>query len=125
MAGFVGLFLAMGLRRPFIWCWPSCMWTLSRRRRSRSLLGGLQLSLVVFLLAVAGWLFLDNKEGTRISFRQGLMAALLFYCFFTTQVAWFPLLPPPSGAGCGNRWYGPSSCLSRCAPGCGWRRPRW
>lgn len=91
LAGFVVLILAMGLRRPFIWV-LAYMYVdiVAPQKISFSLLTNVQLSLVVFLLAVVGWLFFDNKEGTRFSFRQGLMAALLVYCFFTTQSAWFP-----------------------------------
>jgi hypothetical protein len=125
MAGFVRLFLAMGLRRPFIWV-LAFMYVDIVAPQKIALAAGRSAIVAGGVSAGGGGLAVSRQQGGHpYQLPPGLMAALLFYCFFTTQVAWFLLLPPPSGAGCGNRWYGPSSCLSRCAPGCGWRRPRW
>ena len=88
---FVALILLMGLRRPFIWVLAYLYVDIvSPQKISYALLTNIQLSLVVFLLAVVGWLFFDNKQGSRVSFRQGLMVLLLAYCFVTTQSAEWP-----------------------------------
>ena len=98
LAGFIALILFMGLRRPFIWVLAYLyVDILAPQKISFALLTHVQLSLVVFLLAVVGWLFFDSKQGTRLSFRQFLMLLLLAYCFVTTQSAAFP-------AEAANKW---------------------
>jgi len=98
LAGFIALILFMGLRRPFIWVLAYLyVDILAPQKISFALLTHVQLSLVVFLLAVVGWLFFDSKQGTRLSFRQLLMLLLLAYCFVTTQSAAFP-------AEAANKW---------------------
>jgi len=91
LAAFMALLLLLGLRRPFIWVLAYLyVDILAPQKISLSLLTSVQLSLVVFVLAVLGWLFLDDKFGARFSFRQGLMLALLLYCLVSTQSAAFP-----------------------------------
>ncbi len=88
---FVIMFLALGLRRPFIWTLAYLYVDIvSPQRISYNLLTSLQLSMVVFILSVGGWLVFERKEGTRFSFRQVLMVLLLAYCWMTTQYADFP-----------------------------------
>ena len=92
LAAFIALILLMGLRRPFIWVLAYLYVDIvAPQKISFSLLTNVQLSLVVFVLAVVGWLFFDSKAGTRFSFRQFLMLALLAYCYVTTQSAAFPV----------------------------------
>ncbi|HEY6814213.1 MAG TPA: DUF5935 domain-containing protein, partial [Croceibacterium sp.] len=50
----------------------------------------LPVSLIAFVAAFAGWLLLDSKQGSRFTFRQGLILALLGYCGITTLGAAFP-----------------------------------
>src|SRR5690606_18929663 len=46
--------------------------------------------LIVFALAILGWLTVDDKRDTRWSGRQSLMVLLLIYCGITTMQADFP-----------------------------------
>jgi hypothetical protein len=92
LTGFVGLILLMGLRRPFVWVLAYLYVDIvAPQKISYALLTNVQLSLVVFMLAVVGWLFFDNKQGARVSGRQVLMVMLLVYCYFSTQSADFPV----------------------------------
>jgi len=92
LAGFMAALLAMGLRRPFVWVLAYLyVDILSPQKISFSLLASVPLSLILFLLAVAGWLFFDNKQNVKFSFRQVLMLLLLAYCYVTTQSADFPV----------------------------------
>jgi len=92
LAGFMALVLLMGLRRPFIWVLAYLYVDIvSPQKISFSLLTNVQLSLIVFLLAVIGWMFFDRKEGVAFTFRQFLMVFLLVYCGITTQSADFPV----------------------------------
>ena len=81
----------MGLRRPFIWVLVYLyIDILAPQRIGWSLTQLLPVSLIAFLLAFAGWAIADRKAGTRFTVRQGILAALLVYCFMTTQSADFP-----------------------------------
>lgn len=92
LTAFVGLILLMGLRRPFVWVLAFLYVDIvAPQKISYALLTNVQLSLVVFMLAVVGWLFFDNKQGARFSGRQFMMILLLIYCYFTTQSADFPV----------------------------------
>ncbi|MDE8651690.1 DUF5935 domain-containing protein [Novosphingobium album (ex Liu et al. 2023)] len=90
LAGFFALLLAMGLKRPFIWilCYLYVD-ILSPQIISYRILAALPVSQIAFLAAFGGWLLFDRKEGTRFTWRQGLMAALLAYCAYTTLTATF------------------------------------
>lgn len=50
----------------------------------------IQASLITFLAAFAGWLLTDPKHNTRFTLRQGIILALLMYCWWTTSHADFP-----------------------------------
>ena len=92
LALFVATILLLGLRRPFIWVLAYLYVDIvAPQKISLALLNNMQLSLIVFLLAVVGWLFFDNKQGTKVSSRQLLMVALLVYCGISTQSAAFPI----------------------------------
>ena len=89
---FIGYVLLLGLRRPFLWVLLYVyIDILAPQRIGYSLIVSLQVSLIAFAAAFGGWLLLDRKAGARFSLRQGLMLALLIYCWWTTGRADFPL----------------------------------
>ena len=89
--GFFGLFLAMGLRRPFLWV-LSYMWIdiLAPQKIAFGFFSGLPVSLIAFCAAFAGWLLTDRKDNVRFTLRQGLLVFLLGWCFLTLQGSPFP-----------------------------------
>ncbi|MEE4153430.1 MAG: DUF5935 domain-containing protein [Erythrobacter sp.] len=87
---FIAAFLVLGLRRPFVWVLLYVyIDILAPQRIGYSFITTLPVSLIAFAAAFGGWLLLDRKEGTRFSLRQGLMAVLLVYCWWTTGQAEF------------------------------------
>ncbi|WP_086619335.1 DUF5935 domain-containing protein [Erythrobacter tepidarius] len=89
---FIGYILLLGLKRPFLWVLLYVyIDILAPQRIGYSLITSLPVSLIAFAAAFGGWLVLDRKEGVRFSVRQGLMLALLLYCWWTTGRADFPL----------------------------------
>ena len=92
LAGFLLAWLALGLRRPFMWVLAYLyVDILAPQKISYFLLSKLPVSLIVFVLAFGGWLLLDAKQDSRFSWRQGLILALLVYCGITTLGADFPV----------------------------------
>ena len=88
---FLGALLVMGLRRPFIWVLAYLYVDIfAPQKISWGILSVLQPSLIVFVLSVLGWLFLDRRAGNGFGWRQGLIVLLLIYCGMTTQFAQFP-----------------------------------
>lgn len=91
LTSFVALILALGLRRPFLWVLAYLyVDILAPQNMAYGLLAHIPLSLIVFVLALVGWLACDPKQGTHVSWRQGVMALLLLYCGLTTVSADFP-----------------------------------
>lgn len=91
VAFLVGL-LALGFRRPFLFVLAyAYIDTVSPQRLSYYLLNSLPLSMIVACLAFAGWLLAEKKDGMRFTARQGLLAVLLCYTFYTTANADFPI----------------------------------
>ncbi len=89
---FVMAFLAVGVRRPFIWVLAYLyIDILSPQKIGWTLTPALPISLIAFCAAFAGWLLADPKRGSRFTFRQFLMLCLLVYCGITTSMADFPL----------------------------------
>jgi probable O-glycosylation ligase (exosortase A-associated) len=89
---FIGYVLVLGLRRPFLWVLLYVyIDILAPQRIGYSAIASLPLSLIAFAAAFGGWIALDRKEGARFTLRQGLMALLLAYCFWTTGHADFPI----------------------------------
>ncbi|WJY19407.1 putative O-glycosylation ligase, exosortase A system-associated [Alteriqipengyuania flavescens] len=83
--------IALGLRRPFIWVLAYLYVDIvAPQKIGWTLMPSLKISLVTFVLAFGGWLLFDNKHGSRLSVRMGLMFALLAWCAFTTSFADFP-----------------------------------
>ena len=91
LVGFIGLFLALGLKRPFFWVLAYIyIDVVAPQKIGWGFLNAMPVSLVAFAAAFAGWLFLDTKQGSRFTLRQGLILALLAYCGITTLGAAFP-----------------------------------
>jgi len=88
---FIFFILLLGLKRPFLWVLLYVyIDILAPQRIGYSLITSLPVSLIAFAAAFGGWLVLDRKEGARFSIRQGLMLALLAYCWWSTGNADFP-----------------------------------
>ena len=91
LTAFVILFLSMGLKKPFLWVLAFLYVDIDApQKASYALLTSVQLSLVVFVLAVVGWALFDNKQDTRVNYRQFLIFLLLVYAGITTMSADFP-----------------------------------
>jgi O-antigen ligase len=83
--------LAFGLRRPFVWVLAYLYLDIvAPQKIGWTLMPALPFSLIAFVAAFAGWLFIDSKEGSRFTFRQGLMVLLLVYVTMTASWAQFP-----------------------------------
>ena len=90
LVAFIGLIAAMGLKRPFVWILLYIYVDLVVPQKvGWGFIQALPLSLMMFVLAFGGWIALDSKEGSRFTFRQGLIAALLALCLATTFTAQF------------------------------------
>jgi probable O-glycosylation ligase (exosortase A-associated) len=90
--GFLVALLALGFKRPFLWVLAyAYIDVVSPQRLSYYLLNAIPVSLIVALMAMAGWLLADRKAGMRVSIRQGLMLTLLLYAGYTTANADFPV----------------------------------
>jgi len=90
LAGFLGLFMVTGFRRPFLWVLAYLYVDIfAPQKVSYGMLATAQPSLIFFVLAVLGWLFLDRGARASFSWRQGLIIALLVYCGLTTLRADF------------------------------------
>jgi probable O-glycosylation ligase (exosortase A-associated) len=86
----LGLF-ALGLRRPFIWVLAYIYLDIvAPQKIGWTLMPALPFSLIAFVAAFAGWLLADSKDGSRFTFRQGLLFALLVYVTASTVSAAFP-----------------------------------
>jgi len=84
LASFFAGLMALGLRRPFIWVLAYIYVDIL------SLLASIPVSLIAFLAAFGGWIFIDNKSNMRFTFRQALIVMLIAYCGLTTLTADFP-----------------------------------
>lgn len=92
LAAFVLCLLALGLRKPFIWVLAYCYVDIvAPQKISWFLLASVPLSMIVFVLAFAGWILADDKRDSRFTLRQALIGLLLLYCGYTTLVAEFPI----------------------------------
>jgi probable O-glycosylation ligase (exosortase A-associated) len=89
---FLVALIGMGFRRPFLLVLGYVYVDLvSPQRLTYMLLNTVPVSLIMVVLAVAGWALFDDKRDTRAAPRQVLMAMLLIYCGFTTMQADFPI----------------------------------
>ena len=90
LLAFILLLLALGLKRPFIWVLAYLYVDIVVPQKiGWGLIQTMQLSLITFVAAFAGWLLLDSKAGSRFTFRQGLILLLLAWCGMTTLGAEF------------------------------------
>ena len=89
---FLAALFGMGLRRPFLLvCAYVYIDIVSPQRLTYMLLNTVPISLIAVVMAVGGWLLMDDKTDSRFAPRQGLIIALLLYCWATTMGADFPL----------------------------------
>lgn len=89
---YVVAFLTLGLRKPFLWVLAYLYIDIvAPQKVVWAILPSMQISLVAFLAACAGWLFVDRKQNSRFTLRQALMLLLLLYCGITTMSADFPV----------------------------------
>lgn len=88
---FIAFVLVLGLKRPFLWVLLYVyIDILAPQRVGFGMITTVPVSLIAFAAAFGGWLALDRKEGFCVSWRQGLLLALLVYCWWTTGNADFP-----------------------------------
>ena len=89
---FVLFFLAIGVARPFLWVLAYVyIDILAPQKIGWTLTPLLPISLIAFVAAFAGWLFVDQKRDMRVHYRQGLMVLLLLWCWYTTGLSAFPV----------------------------------
>lgn len=89
---FIAALLTLGFKRPFLFALTYIyIDTVSPQRLSYYLLNSVPISLIVAALAIAGWLIADRKAGLKLTVRQGLIAILICYTYFTTTYADFPI----------------------------------
>jgi probable O-glycosylation ligase (exosortase A-associated) len=89
--GFLAALLLLAVRRPFLFALAYIyVDTVSPQRLSYHLLNSIPLSMIVAVLAVAGWAVSDPKDRLSFSARQGLIVLLLAYAGVTTFNADFP-----------------------------------
>jgi probable O-glycosylation ligase (exosortase A-associated) len=89
---FLVALLGLGFKRPFLFVLAYVyVDTVSPQRLSYYLLNSIPLSMIVAALALGGWLIADRKSGLGVTARQGLLAILLCYSFYTTRNADFPI----------------------------------
>jgi probable O-glycosylation ligase (exosortase A-associated) len=90
--GFLAALLLLAVRRPFLFALAYIyVDTVSPQRLSYNLLNPIPLSMIVAVLAVAGWAVADRKDRLSFSARQGLIVLLLAYAGITTFNADFPV----------------------------------
>ena len=90
--GFLAAIFALGFRRPFIFVLAYVyIDVVSPQRMSYFLLNAFPISAMAVGFAVLSWAAMDDKRDMRVAPRQGLMLALLLWCFYTTTRADFPI----------------------------------
>jgi probable O-glycosylation ligase (exosortase A-associated) len=88
---FLLFYLALGFKRPFLWVLAYLYVDIvAPQLISWGILAHIPTSLIFFVAAFAGWLFMDDKTDSRFTFRQFLLVLLLLYCGYTTLTAEFP-----------------------------------
>jgi probable O-glycosylation ligase (exosortase A-associated) len=88
---FLVALLGLGLRRPFLFVLVYIyIDAVSPQRLSYYLLNSVPISMIAACLAFGGWLLADRKADLRFTARQGMIALLLCYTFYTTSHADLP-----------------------------------
>jgi putative inorganic carbon (hco3(-)) transporter len=86
--GYIALIMLMAFKRPFLFTLVyAYVDIVSPQRLSYFLLNSIPLSLILFVLAVLGFMVSDDKKDVRIAPRWVLLILLLGYCGYTTTVA--------------------------------------
>lgn len=86
--GYVALILLLAFKRPFLFTLTyAYIDIIAPQRLSYFMLNSIPLSLIVFALAVLGFLISDDKKDVRMSPRWALLIVLLAYCGYTTTIA--------------------------------------
>lgn len=89
--GYLVALLFLAFKRPFLFTLIyAYIDIVAPQRLSYFMLNSVPLSLIVFALALFGYMFADNKQDSRFSFRQTMMILLLAYCGYTTVQAEVP-----------------------------------
>lgn len=89
--GYLGLITLLAVKRPFMFTLIyAYIDIVAPQRLSYFLLNSIPISLIMFGLALGGYLLYDKKTDSRISPRHSLIVALLLYCWYTTSVADVP-----------------------------------
>lgn len=89
---FLFAFIGVGFRKPFLFILCFCYIDIvAPQRLSYFLINSIPISLIVFGLAILGWLVADDKSDTPWSGRQSLLVLILGYCWLTTIQADFPV----------------------------------
>ena len=90
---FFAAILVMGLLRPFLWVLLYIYVDIvSPNKIGTQLLAAIPMSFIAFLAVFGGWLIFDTtKPKARFGLRQGLIMALLGYCYLTTIYADYPV----------------------------------
>ncbi len=90
--GYLGLLMLMAFKRPFLFTLVyAYIDIIAPQRLSYFLLNAIPLSLILFALALIGFLVSDDKRDVRVSLRWALLLVLLAYCGYSTTVAVEPL----------------------------------
>ena len=86
--GYLGLIMLLAFKRPFLFTMIyAYIDIVAPQRLSYFMLNSIPLSLIVFALAVLGFLISDEKKDVRISPRWVLLLLLVCYCGYTTTIA--------------------------------------
>ena len=89
---YIALILLMAFKRPFLFTLVyAYVDIVSPQRLSYFLLNSVPLSLILFALALLGFMVGDDKKDVRVSPRWVLLILLLGYCGYTTTVAAEPV----------------------------------
>ena len=73
--GFISLVMMIGFRRPYVWVLAYLyVDILAPGKIGYTIMPAIQISLLTFCAAFAGWLLTDPKKGARFTLRQGIMA---------------------------------------------------
>src|SRR3546814_15379151 len=89
---FLFAFIGLGFRKPFLFILCFCYIDIvAPQRLSYFLINSIPLSLIVFGLAITGWLAADDKKAMRWSGRQFLLTALRLDCVMARITAHFPV----------------------------------
>jgi putative inorganic carbon (hco3(-)) transporter len=90
--GYLAAIMLLAFKRPFLFTLVyAYIDIVSPQRLSYFLLNSIPLSLILFVLAVLGFLASDDKRDVRIAPRWVLLLMLLAYCGYTTTVAAEPV----------------------------------